>query len=105
MDEEVNACLVLCPQDPRREGGVAGGSVPDDQGAVPKKVFPPRGPRDPQAPGLGNRSQAAPPPQVGDHLQVHGMRAAILNDEEEAQLSSLRDRKSGTLRIILMACN
>lgn len=84
--------LFLFLQNSGGEGGLVGGPLPDNQGALPKKVFAPRG--DLPAAGRGDRRQAAQAHEVGVLRQMHRVRPALLtHDEEETPLQSMRKRK------------
>ena len=74
---------------------MAGGPLPDDQGAVPKKILTKDRPRHAPASGIGDREEAASPPQDGLDPEVHGLRNPVHPDEEETQLQSLRNCKFG----------
>ena len=72
---------------------MAGGPLPDDQGAVPEEILTKDRPRHAPASGIGDREEAASPPQDGLDPEVHGLRHPLHNDEEEAQLQGLRHRE------------
>jgi hypothetical protein len=76
-----------------RKRGLAGSSVPNDQRTLPEEIISQNRPRNVEATRVRNRSQTASAAQDGVHPEVHGLRNAVHNDEEEAQLQSLRNRK------------
>ena len=74
---------------------MAGGPLPDHQGAVPEEVLAKDRPGDAPAAGIRDRSEAAEAPQDGLDPEVHGLRNPVHPDEEETQLQSLRKCKFG----------
>ncbi len=76
-----------------RKGGLVGIPLPNDQGVVSEEVFATNRPRDAEAAGIGDRPEAAEVVEDGVHPEVHGLRNALHHDEEETQLSSLRNCK------------
>ena len=86
-------------QHTRRKGGLAGGSIPNDQRTIPEKIFPQNRPRNVEAARVRDRPEAASAAEDGVYPEVHGLRNTLHHDEEEAQLQSLWNRKS--FRILL----
>ena len=72
---------------------MAGGPLPDHQGALPEEVLAKDRPGDAPAAGIRDWSEAAEAPQDGLDPEVHGLRHPLHHDEEEAQLQGLRHRK------------